>query len=134
MKNLFLVFTFIGIFMSCSMEVKSQLEEEIIGRWAWRETSGGFAGGITTPETTGNQITIEFTKSTYKKYINGKLDMEMTYLIETGNSIRKKGEADLIIYQNNKKQSIELKENKLILYDECFDCFQNEYIREEEKD
>ncbi|NJO88249.1 MAG: hypothetical protein HC831_04205 [Chloroflexia bacterium] len=55
----------------------------------------------------------------------------MTYIIETGNSVRKKEKADLIIFQNNKKQSVELIDNKLILYDECFDCLQNEYIREE---
>jgi hypothetical protein len=131
MKNLLFVFAFTCIFLFCSIEVKTQVKAEIIGKWVWVESSGGFAGGITTPETTGNQITIEFTKSTYKKYINGKLDIEMTYLIETGNSMRKSDKTDLIIYQNNKKQSLELKDNKLILYDECFDCFQTEYIRKE---
>ncbi len=130
MKNLFLLFTFIGIFLSCSKEVKTQVNVEIIGKWIWVETSGGFAGTITTPKSTGNRITIEFTKTSYIKYINGKLDAEMSYIIEPGNSIRKEGKTDLIIYENEKKQSIELKGDKLILFDECFDCFQNEYIRE----
>ncbi|NJO88248.1 MAG: hypothetical protein HC831_04200 [Chloroflexia bacterium] len=62
MKNIYLVFAFIGLFMSYSKNAKTQVQTEIIGRWTWVETSGGFAGGITTPETTGNQITIEFTR------------------------------------------------------------------------
>ncbi len=37
---------------------------------------------------------------------------------------------DLMIYENDRKQSIVLNENKLILYDECFDCYQNEYIKD----
>ncbi len=131
MRRLFLVFAFIGILSSCSKDEATPIKTEIIGKWNWVQSSGGIGGDTSTPETTGNQITIEFTESVYKKYINGNLDTEMPYKVETGNSIWKEEKTDIIIYEDDWKQSIELKNNKLILSDECFDCYQNEYIRKE---
>ena len=129
MKNV-IILLFILTFSSCSKDDKPQISSGIFGKWIWTQSSGGIAGVIETPETSGNQVAIEFSTNTCKKYINGNLDIELTYKIETGNSIRKIEETDLIIFENGWKQSIELVGNKLILYDECFDCFQNEYIRE----
>jgi len=129
MKNVFLVLVFIGIFSACSKDVKPQISSGIIGEWSWVQSSGGLAGVILTPETTGNEITIEFSINTYKKYIDGILDVELAYSIETGNSIRKNEEIDLIIFEDKTRMSIELKNNKLILYEECYDCFQNEYLK-----
>jgi len=79
-----------------------------------------------TPKTTGNEIIIEFSLNTCKKYVNGILDNEITYKIEMGNSIIKNEETDIITLENEWRQSIELNGNKLTLYDECYDCFQNE--------
>jgi hypothetical protein len=129
MKNV-IILLFILTFSMCSKDDKPQISSGIFGKWIWTQSSGGIAGVIETPETSGNQVAIEFSTNTCKKYINGNLDIELTYKIETGNSIRKIEETDLIIFENGWKQSIELDGNKLILYDECFDCFQNEYIRE----
>jgi hypothetical protein len=102
---------------------------QLLGTWTWLESSGGFAGKTETPETTGNIISITFSKDKYTKYLNGELNSEMTYKIEKGSSIRTEDDTYLIIYENGRKQSIELIENKLILYDECHDCYQNEYIK-----
>jgi len=130
MKNIFLFLVFIGIFSSCSNDDDSQISPKIIGKWIWIESSGGIAGSAETPEATGNQITIEFSRENYRKYINGVLDVEMSYKIEKGKSIRKTEDTDVIIYENEWKQSFELIDNELMLYDECYDCFQYEYIKE----
>ena len=129
MKNIFLFLIFIGIFFSCSKDDDPQISSEIMGKWTWIKSSGGIGSITETPATTGNKITIEFSSEKYTKYINGIVNLVMTYKIETGSSIRMAENTDLIIYENEWKQSIKLSGNKLILYDECYDGFQNEYIK-----
>jgi len=129
MKNLILSLIFISLAFFCSANDKSQIATELIGTWIWIKSSGGISGVTSTPATTGNEIKIEFSSEKYTKYINGFVDNEMTYKIEKGNSIRKTGDTYLIIYENDQKQSIELIGKKLILFDECYDCYQNEYVK-----
>ena len=128
MKSLLLIFSLFSMLSFCSKE-ESQIKDKLIGEWTWVESSGGFAGKIETPSTTGKEITIEFSSEKYIKYVNGDIESEMTYTIEKGSSIRTTEETYLIVYENGKKQSVELIDNKLILYDECHDCYQNEYVR-----
>ena len=46
----------------------------IIGDWSWYKSEGGFSGGIVTPETTGEKITVIITPdSTYKEFLDNKL-------------------------------------------------------------
>jgi len=130
MKSILLVLSFIGLVSFCSKDEDPQIAAALIGKWIWIESSGGIAGVIKTPSTTGNEITIEFTAKKFTKFVNGIVDLEMTYKIETGSSIRSKENTFLIIYENDQKQSIELNGNKLILFDECYDCFQYEYLKE----
>lgn len=129
MKNTILFLVIIVFASFCSKDDEPKIATELIGSWIWIESSGGIAGVTSTPETTGNEITIEFTSEKYTKYINGVVDIEMTYKIENGNTIRKTENTYLIIYENERKQSIELIGNKLILFDECYDCYQNEYVK-----
>lgn len=131
MKNIFLSLILVVLFSSCLKDDDDpQFASEIIGRWIWIESTGGIDGRTETPVSTGNQITIEFSADSYKKYVNGNLNVQMTYKLEIGESFRLTEKTDLIIYENGWKQSIELCGNKLILYDECTDCFKNEYIKE----
>ena len=104
MKTVFKILIFAIFFSSCTKEELPQISSGIIGKWAWVKSSGGIAGVTLTPETEGKQITIEFSSSTVKRYINGNLESEMTYRIESGTSIYKTGNTDLIIYENEMKQ------------------------------
>lgn len=130
MKSLILLLSFISTFTFCSKNVESQIMSELIGKWTWVESSGGIMGKTINPLTTGNQITIEFTSEKFIQYTNNSLELEMSYKIEKGSSIRSTEETFLIIYENGQKQSVTLEENRLILYDECHDCYQNEYVKE----
>ena len=107
------------------LDVKTQLK----GNWEWLESVGGIDGRTETPESTGNSIFIEIGTTTVKKYVNDVLESELNYEIQFGESIKTSYETELIIYENGMKQSIEFDENVLILYDECYDCFQNKYIK-----
>lgn len=127
MKNLNIL---VIILTLISMDVKAQINNELIGKWKWVESSGGIMGKITNPASTGTKISIEFTSEYFIKYTNDSIITEIKYKIEKGSSIRSNEESYLIVYDNGKKQSINLEGNKLILYDECHDCFQYEYVKE----
>jgi len=62
--------------------------------------------------------------------VNGELDEKMTYKIEVGESLIFCKRTVLIIYQYGCKQSAEDCDMNLILHDDCFDCFPNDYSQE----
>ena len=128
MKNI--IFTFILItLIGCSQDDNKNLGSQLIGKWKWVESSGGIDGRTETPESTGNAVTIEFTISTLKKFVNGNLESEINYEIQSGPSITTTHNTDLIVYENGIKQSVELNENYLVLFEECYDCFQHNYLK-----
>lgn len=129
MKYVYIILLFFSTMSLCSKKVESQIKNELTGKWKWVESSGGFAGRIQTPATTQKEIMLEFTSEKCIKYVNGKVESELSYTIKKGPSIRTTEDVYLIIYENDKKQSVDFIDNKLILYDECHDCFQNEYIK-----
>lgn len=116
--------------INCSSEDENNINEQIIGKWKWVESSGGIQGGTHTPQTTGENRNIEITSDKIKYYTNGILTSEFNYNLQKGESIRANEQTDLMIYENDRIQSIILNESKLILHDECFDCYQNEYIKD----
>lgn len=135
MKN-YLILLFCGIvLMSCSKDDGKSIAAEsstakLIGNWNWTASSGGIDGITHTPESTGNTILLEVSNNTVKKYVNGNLESERNYSTETGISIIFGEPKEMMIYESGINQTIVLTENNLVLYDECYDCFQNEYTKE----
>lgn len=126
-----IIYTFILIaLIGCSQEDIINQNSQLIGKWKWVESSGGIDGRTETPESTGNAVIIEFTVSTMRKFVNENLESEINYKIYLGPSIRTIQNTDLIVYKNGTKQSMELNGNSLILFDECYDCFQHNYLKE----
>jgi hypothetical protein len=129
MKNIILTFILITL-IGCSQDDNLSMKSQLNGKWKWVESSGGIDGRTETPESTGDAVTIEFTLSTMKKFVNGNLEFEVNYEIKSGTSIRTTEDTDLIVYENGTKQSVELNGNFLVLFEECYDCFQHNYIKE----
>ena len=129
MKNIILTFILITL-IGCSQGDNINMKSQLLGKWKWVESSGGIDGRTETPEKTGNTVTIEFTGSTMKRFVNGNLESEVNYEIQSNPSIRTTQDTDLIVYENGTKQSVELNANFLVLYEECYDCFQHNYIKE----
>ncbi len=130
MKNYFLLL-FIGIaLLSCSSDDDNSAKTQLIGNWNWTESSGGIDGRTETPTSTGNIIKLEISYSSVKRYVNGNLQSELSYSIETRESMIFGEQREMIIYENQFNQTISLRGNQLVLYDECNDCFQSEYERE----
>ncbi len=116
-------------FMGCSSSDNSELKSQLIGKWKWIESSGGIDGRTVTPESTGNAVTIEFTRTIMKTFVNGNLESEINYEIQVGRSIRTTQKTDLIVFENGTIQSVLLAGNSLVLFEECYDCFQHNYLK-----
>jgi len=128
MKNI--IFTFILIaLMGCSNSDESELKSQLIGKWKWVESSGGIDGRTETPASTGNAVTLEFTSTTMKTFVNGNLESEVNYEIQSGSSITTTEKTDLIVYENGTIHSVLLEGNSLVLIEECYDCFQHNYLK-----
>jgi hypothetical protein len=128
MKNIFFTFILIAL-IGCSNSNNSELKSQLIGKWKWIESSGGIDGRTETPESTGNAVTIEFTHTTIKTFVNGNLESEVNYEIQSGSSIRTTEKTDLIVYENRTIQSVLIEGNSLVLFEECYDCFQHNYLK-----
>ena len=131
MKSIILFIFLLGSVLRCSDNVEQKINEQLIGKWTWIKSTGGISGTTKTPETCEKTIIIEFTADKFIQYNNGNKVLEMVYSIEKGPSIHSEEECYLIIYENGNKQSVQYEDGVLILYDECYDCFQNEYKKQE---
>ncbi len=128
MKNIFFTFILITL-IGCTQEGDINLNSRLIGKWKWIESSGGIDGRTEIPESTGNVVTIEFTSTTMKTFVNGNLESEVNYEIQSGSSIRTTEKTDLIVYENGTIHSVLLEGNSLVLFEECYDCFQHNYLK-----
>ncbi|MDA6072321.1 hypothetical protein NJT12_22080 [Flavobacterium sp. AC] len=132
MKKYFLLLVLITI-SSCSNEDSdTKLKKTLEGKWNWNGSSGGFTGTSSTPESTGRIIYIEFSGSTYRNYINGKLLFEKKFEIKTRKSILG-GQRPMIVSTDTLQyfipMSFTIENDELFLSDECFDCFGSGYTR-----
>jgi hypothetical protein len=130
------------IFSSCHKDISLPDESlsKLFGSWEWVETSGGLAGQVVTPASTGYTQSVEFSsKGIYKIYRNGTLQDKLKFNLSQGNSIFHSGTANFISYENPGlgntdedyiKESIRFGgEDTLFLNEECWDCYSYVYVR-----
>lgn len=128
MKKL-IAFTVLILVLGCQ-------EKELIpnrafeGTWKWNQSSGGIDGRTETPESTGEERSIRFTKTHKFSYVNGELIKEQLYSLQRGGSLYTTGVVELIIPENGNVQSYVIVGNLLTLRDECNDCFQHSYTKQ----
>ncbi|MEN8126041.1 MAG: hypothetical protein ABFR32_13040 [Bacteroidota bacterium] len=127
MKKLFLIILI--VFIGCSDDDEQTLNSQLTGEWKWVESSGGIGGITETLESTGKEITLEFTSEIKKTFINSILEYESAYYLENGESITSTEKVDLIIYDNGVRQAIEINDGYLVLIDEYFDGYMHGYIK-----
>ncbi|MEH0153808.1 hypothetical protein V6R21_06650 [Limibacter armeniacum] len=116
--------------LACARNKLPTAATALTGEWTWIASSGGFAGVHYTPSSTGDQIKITFTEDTFRRYKNGILEIETSYHLVEGETIMSTDSVTLIEYGNGLQQSFKLEGDRLFTFDECYDCFNSEYIKE----
>jgi hypothetical protein len=103
------------------VEICDIIKNSILGEWEWVESAGGIAGVTLIPETVGYTQTYNFwSDSNLSIYRNDTLISETKYHLNN-DTLRIDGQDiyPLVVF----------KTNRIILYDQCVDCFTNTYER-----
>jgi hypothetical protein len=81
MKNLIYLFILTSGIISCSSDDETGIDNsQLIGKWNWISSCGGFTGGCWFPDE-NNFSTVEFTQNMYIKKSNGLVETETSYAI-----------------------------------------------------
>lgn len=125
------------LFFALCVSAQSKMAKKLVGTWVWVETSGGFAGAVTTPQSENREIRIQFTaKGIHNELENGKVIYSRPYRVEK--ATWPKGEmTEWIIHgakndQRQQKQSeyFEFRgKDTLVLSPNCPDCFTRVFVR-----
>jgi hypothetical protein len=131
MKKILIYGALIFTFFSCSTNSESIIKQKsIIGKWVWIKSSGGISGETLTPSSTGKSIVIEISNLEVKILENGNVSSNNPYAIVTKESVFG-GQRQMIVYTLGKpSQSFSVVGDKLFLNDECYDCYQSEYVKQ----
>ena len=129
-KKYFLLFLLLAVCFGCSDSDDSINQKNISGNWIWVKSTGGIDGRTETPATTGTTIRLEISKQSVRRFVNGELADEFTYVIKKQQSILFNQPMEMILYENGSSQIIEGNQDELLLTEDCFDCFQHDFIRE----
>ena len=129
MKRMILL-ALIGLVVSFCAEKEDIPVTNIVGTWNWISSTGGIAGVTETPEATGKTIQLMITQDSFRTYENGELTSESNYTIETKESLLYGELREMIILEDGFCKMIIRNGNKLVLVDDCYDCFISEYVKE----
>jgi len=131
MKNLIYIFSLFLIF-SCKDDNDNPTlsNQDLIGSWTWKKSTGGIDGRTETPESTSKTIKLVISNDAVKIYENGNLKSESNYKLQIKESIDGGNKPMLIYSQSKPSQNFKISGNKLYLNDECLDCFNSEYEKE----
>ncbi|WP_339653989.1 hypothetical protein [Flavobacterium frigidarium] len=127
MKKFVLFAALLVCVVSCSSTSDSVMNgKSIVSKWQLVKVSGGITGQTVVPKLTSE---IAISKTEIKIYEGGTLIATEKYTIETKKSIFG-GEKHMLVYTSGSpSQGYVLEGNKLLLNDECYDCYQKEYTK-----
>lgn len=127
MKKIVLFAALLVCVVSCSSTSDSVTNgKSIVGKWKLVKMSGGITGQTVVPKLTSE---IAISKTEIKIYEGGTLIATEKYTIETKKSIFG-GENHMLVYTSRSpSQGYVLEGDKLLLNDECYDCYQKEYTK-----
>jgi len=112
---------------SCS---KNNERSELKGRWNWISSSGGYARMTYTPESTGTTKQLKIGINKIYFYENNNRKEKTKYRMIKSTSIYSRRNAELIETKSSDiRQSFEIRNDTLILREECFDCFTHMYTK-----
>jgi|SRR3990172_11438092 len=134
----FVLFTIIAILIvtqiTCDDAVRPSAPEaqRLFGSWNWIKSVGGFGGETLTPESTGTTVKLVFQyDGTFLLYVNDTLNRQSTYYVQKQSLNPGWPEYYYLWYSHSTSpQQISYQgSDTLMLFDQCYDCYLNTYVR-----
>ena len=125
MKTKLLILALVGLSL-CACEKTDLPAETIVGEWEWLSSFGGFAPTEFTPESEGYERNLTITETHYVIVQDGQEIANTTYNLsseefEDGTVI------EYLEFDGVKAFVVEIRNDSLILWDTCADCYQHIY-------
>jgi len=121
------------ILMSCS-DQNEPVEQQILGKWEWISSVGGFAGTRITPATSNETQVIVFSKEKIARYKNDSLISEKPYHIEQGKTVFSNKDQDILVEGDDNsgiRLVLKVSGDTLELANNFVDGFGHTYVRSE---
>lgn len=125
----------IGLYFFSSCEDSEEVEEfkhQIVGKWNWIQSFGGYAGHLITPQSEGYSKTIIFdVNKYYSVFRNDTLTEKIKFQITYEDIWVDQGLEEILNIEGDPiKQVIEFKGvDTLKLIEHCMDCFNHTLIK-----
>lgn len=127
-KTMGKILSILGLLVITSCGICKKSGNEFDGTWLLESKSGGITGKTTKPE---NEVKLIIKGDKIKVYENNKLTSEYDFKVEKGKVIESAEPGNIIVSNQFKKQSISIKDNKLILREQCYDCYTYVYLKKQ---
>lgn len=117
--------------VSCKKEGEENCDKgSLKGTWVWEKSVGGFGGWTLTPESEKTTQKLVIDDLYFKWYIKDSLAINEQYDFSISDEPVFGTESKTYIeLENGTRYSIELKENRLSLFEWCFDCYRHDFVR-----
>lgn len=116
-------------FLLLSLLLVAAPQKELLGKWSWVRSSGGFAGKVFSPETTSETRSLVVTKSKLCWFTNGELSNESLYTISTAKSIFNHREVEVLKVTDQPDLIFEIKGDTLSLSNNFPDGITQVFVR-----
>ena len=131
MKTKGILFILALVVLSCSNDDDNSTVANLVGEWAWVQSSGGLVGNLQTPETVGAERSLIFTSTTLQSFEEGVLVFESEYSLQTLESVLFNEPREMLVSDLSFPNTIEFNGQQLTLIGDCNDCVTSTYIRTE---
>ena len=133
MKKLAYICLAVPLIWSCAAGQSGPKKPKVEGNWQWQQSSGGFAGRTTTPESSNQSRHLQITKDSIFSYQNGELLSAMPYSLKYGKIPMMSEESWYYDEGDQIKVAVIRQDSLLILKENCADCFEHRYVKMKEK-
>lgn len=131
MKNKQALALALGTFLvlaACRKETACEQPTGIQGEWVWKKSVGGFGGWTLTPESEMMTQTLKIDDIFYEEYINDSLILRVEYDLDIRDEVFF-GTNQYLVLETGTEFAAKVEDQKLELYELCFDCFTHYYER-----
>lgn len=120
------------VLTSCEKDQVGTTHQTLIGKWDWTRSIGGLAGQILTPANTGVNRSMEISRNKIKYFANDTLVSESGYELKMmySNMVEREEKVLMLVLKNGYvNQRVKVSKDRLLLIEECYDCYEIEYVK-----
>jgi len=131
MRNtIYFILSGILLCSACASQKQQTKKLKWEGNWEWVSSFGGIAGHKRTPASTETQLLLRIEKDSIFQYENGTLTSTWPSKLHYGKLILQE-EPSWYFLKNDIKVAVQIQDSMLILNEDCSDCYEHRYVKQQ---